>query len=108
MQSWRRIYHPAYLKLRSDYDSRTRAWIEVKEDLVCANPLAWPPLKGTGFIRRYKGGKLRILYALSTERPDLWEDPPEGSELAFLHFDMRDERTYKEALTFLRRNRLID
>ena len=76
--------------------------------LIAAAPLANPFLKyELSGIRKYKGGKLRILYALSTERQELWGGPLQEEEILFLYVDLRSDDTYKEALKHLRKHNLV-
>ncbi|MBF0538598.1 MAG: hypothetical protein HQL03_10145 [Nitrospirae bacterium] len=75
--------------------------INNKEELILSHPTAHPllrhKLKG---IRRYKSGRIRIFYALSTEQPYIWESkpekPPEEPEIMFLYVDLRNDDTYKD------------
>lgn len=108
MSSWRKSYHELYLQLKSKYDPRVIQWITTKEEIIASAPLSFGFLKHelTG-IRRYKSGKLRIFYALSTEKVDLWSTAPKEPEILFLYVDLRKEETYKEALKLLRKHQIV-
>lgn len=58
-------------------------------------------------IRRYKTGKLRILYAISTESPELFVPPISEKEIIFLYVDLRSDNTYKEAYKLLKKEGLL-
>lgn len=108
MKSCQKRYSHVYLQLKDEFDPKVREWINNKEDLIASAPLANPLLKHTLHgIRRYKSGKLRILYTLSTEKPDLWSDKPSELEVMFMYVDLRSEETYSEALNFLKKQGLL-
>ena len=108
MTSWQKNYHSLYLKLKSNFDSHVIQWISEKEEIIASTPLSFPSLKHelTG-IRRFKSGKLRILYVLSTERKDYWKVLPQNPEILYLYLDLRKEETYTEALKLLRRHKIL-
>jgi len=108
MKYCQKRYSQIYLQLKEEFDPKVKEWINNKEDLIASAPLANPPLKHhLHGIRRYKSGKLRILYALSTEKSELWGDKPTELEIMFLHVDLRSEETYSEALRLLKKQGLL-
>lgn len=108
MQAWQKNYHKLYLELKNEYDPHVIQWISGKEDVISSAPFAHGILgHQLSGIRRYKGGKLRILYVLSTEKPSLWDSSPPEQELLFLYVDLRCDDTYKEALSLLRKHQII-
>jgi mRNA-degrading endonuclease RelE of RelBE toxin-antitoxin system len=108
MKSCQKRYFPVYLQLKEEFDPKVREWINNKEDLISSAPLANPSLKHTLHgIRRFKSGKLRILYALSSEKPEIWSDEPTELEIMFLYVDLRSEETYSEALRLLKKEGLL-
>ena len=105
MTSWQKKYHELYLSCKTTFDPHVVRWITEKEAIIAAVPLANPFLKyELSGIRKYKGGKLRILYALSTEKQELWDCLPESCEILFLYVDLRSDDTYKDALKLLRKH----
>ena len=82
----RRNYHEFYNKTKHEHDKKVIEYISQKEEIVCAHPFDYPLLKHDfNKIRRAKcGKKLRIFYAMSTERPDLWDNAPDEIEIIFL------------------------
>lgn len=105
--SWQKRYQESYLQLKNEFDVHVAQWISEKEEIIASAPLANPLLKyDLPGIRRYKSGKLRILYALSAEKPDAWEQPPTSNEIIFLFVDLRKDETYKEALKLLRSQKI--
>lgn len=108
MTPWHKRYHPLYEKLKSGYDPRVVEWISEKEERIVAAPFSFPSLRHRlSKVRRFKSGKLRILYVLSTEREQFWESPPHAQEILFLYVDLRSEETYTEALKLLRKHRVL-
>ena len=106
--SWLKKYHELYLACKSAFDPHVARWISEKEEIIAAAPLANPFLKHElSGIRKYKGGKLRILYTLSTERQDLWGGPLVEDEILYLYVDLRSDDTYKDALKLLRKHNLV-
>ena len=107
-QTWQKRFHPLYLQVKSEFDPHVIEWITKKEDYICASPQSNPLLKHDfPGIRRYKTGKLRILYALSTEAAQYWEKKPETPELMLLYVDLRSDDTYKDALKALRKHSIL-
>jgi len=89
---------PIYHELKDEFDPHVRQGIATKENIIVEAPYSSPMLKHElNGIRRFKSGKIRILYALSTEKPIFWESPPTPPEVIFLYVDMRKDETYKEA-----------
>lgn len=104
MTSWKKSYSEFYLKLKEPFSPRLTALINTKEDIIVASPLSNPLMKHELYgIRRFKAGKLRILYALSTERVDLWENKISTTEIRFLYVGLRDNDTYNEAFRNIRK-----
>lgn len=105
---WEKNYHRCYLSLRDRFDPRVIQWISEKEEIIISAPLSFPFLRhNLAGIRKYKAGKLRILYALSTEKADIWETVPDEPEVMFLYVDLRSDETYKEALKLLRKYGIV-
>lgn len=72
--------------------------------MIISSPFSFPLLKHISYkVRRFKGGKIRILYALSTEAPTFWDTPPKLPEIMFLFIDLRSEETYNDALKILKK-----
>lgn len=108
MNSCKKRYSDVYLKLKNEFDPNVREWITNKEELITSAPLSNPPLKHQLHgIRRYKSGKLRILYALSTEKAELWADAPLELEVMFLYVDLKSEETYTDAFKLLKKRGLL-
>lgn len=108
MTYWEKRYHSLYLELRTQHDPRVVQWISEKEEIVASSPFSHPLLKhDLQGIRRFKSGKLRIFYAISTEKADFWQAPPQNQEILFLYVDLRKDETYTEALKFLRKHRIL-
>lgn len=108
MKPWRKRYHELYLKLRSEFDSHVIRWIAEKEEIIVSAPCSFGFLKHElSGIRKFKSGKLRILYVLSEEKPDIWGEPPKEPEIMFLYVDLRKDETYKEALKLLRKHGVV-
>ena len=108
MRPWRKRYHELYLKLRSEFDSHVIQWIAEKEEIIVSAPLSFGFLKHElSGVRKFKSGKLRILYVLSEEKPDIWDVPPEEPEIMFLYVDLRRDETYIEALKLLRKHGIV-
>lgn len=108
--SWQTKYHPLYSQLKSQFDPHVIELITNKENLICRSPQSHSLLKydfSGAKIRRYKSGKLRILYALSTEANSLWDDQPQIPEIIFLYVDLRKDETYSDALKALRRHDIL-
>ena len=105
---WKKKYHELYLQIKSELDSHVIEWVTNKEEIILASPLNYPSLKHKfSRVRRYKSGKLRILYVLSTEFPECWEENPQEPEILFLYVDLRKDETYSEALKMLRKHRIL-
>ncbi len=114
MSSCQKKYHSIYLKQKEKFDARVIEWIDTKEEIIITTPNTNPFLKHEFSrikIRRYKSGKLRILYAISTEcpDPDLFDPPPSNDikEVIFLYVDLRSDNTYKEASKLLKRGKFL-
>lgn len=107
-QSWQKKYHSLYEEAKAEHDHHVIEWISKKEEYIALAPLSHPLLKHDfPDIRRYKSGKIRILYALSTEKPELWETPPASPEILFLFVDLRSDETYSQALKLLRKHQIL-
>lgn len=108
MKSWRKSYHKLYTHLKFQFDPRVIQWISEKEEIIISSPFSFGFL---GYelagIRKYKGGKLRILYTLSTEKADIWETVPGEPEAMFIYVDLRSDETYKDALKLLRKHGVL-
>ena len=103
--TWRKRFHDLYLKLKNEFDRRFIDSIEQKERIIQNVPLKFPYLKGTSIpIRKFKSGKIRILYALSTEAPELWEESPKQPEIMFIFVGLRTDKMYKDAFKLLKRS----
>lgn len=107
-------YHKLYLSKRDELDKNVINLVVKKEEIICSAPYNNPLLKYTlSGIRRYKSGKIRILYVLSDDKKwhKLWIEAcgnvPENLEILFLFVDLRSDDTYKGALKFLRRNNIL-
>lgn len=109
MTTWQKNYHPLYQEIKSQFDSHLIELISQKEAIIASSPLAHPHLKHKlNRVRRYKSGsKIRIIYVLSTERPELWESIPDNPEILFLYVELRSDETYDNALKYLRKHRLL-
>ena len=109
--TWKISYHEEYLKDKQEFDSHVIQLIEQKEIFIQTFPLSNPPLKykpySERFIRKYKSGKIRIFYILSTERPDLWKVIPQENEIRFLLIKIRGDDTYEDAKKMLKREEII-
>lgn len=108
-QSFQKKYHKLYQDAKAEHDPHVIEWISKKEDIVASAPFSFSMLKHDfPNIRRFKGGgKIRIFYALSTEKPELWETPPQSPEILFLYVDLRSDETYTEALKLLRKHQIL-
>lgn len=105
---WQKKYHPLYDQVKSQFDRNVIEYITKKEDYICAAPLSNSLLKyDFPGIRRYKSGKFRILYILSTESEKYWSQKPPQAEILFLYVDLRSDDTYKEALKALRKHDIL-
>ncbi|RJQ26672.1 MAG: hypothetical protein C4589_09525 [Peptococcaceae bacterium] len=94
--------------MKSNFDPRVIQWITGKEEIIASVPFSFAFLgHELSGIRKFKSGKLRILYVLSEEKPDIWNTPPEKPEIMFLYVDLRKDETYKEALKFLRKHGIV-
>jgi hypothetical protein len=103
-ESWGRNYHESYLQQKSQFDPRVFQLISTKEEIIISSPFSSPLLKHIPYkVHRFKGGKIRILYALSTEAPSFWDSPPESPEIMFLFADLRSDETYNDALKILKK-----
>lgn len=105
-------YLQVYLSAREELDRKTQELIIQKEILIEQSPTSHEFLKKPlEKIRKFKAGKIRIYYALSTERPDLWEriygSPPQEPEILFLYVALRDDKTYSELYKVLIRQGLL-
>jgi hypothetical protein len=110
MNCWQKRYHQLYSQSKSQFDSHVIELITAKENFICDSPYTNPLLKydfSGASIRRYKSGKIRILYALSVEAVNLWDGKPEAPEVIFLYVDLRRDETYSEALKALRRHDVL-
>lgn len=109
MDSYLKRYHDIYQQQKEKFDPRVIEWIDTKEEFVITSPYTNPILKHNfSKIRRYKSGKLRILYAISNERPDLFIPPATNNiEMIFLYVGLRSDETYKEAYKLLRKEGLL-
>lgn len=109
MDSCLKRYHDIYQQQKEKFDARVIEWIDTKEEIIIISPNTNPILKHKfSKIRRYKSGKLRILYAISTERPDLFTPPASNTiEVIFLYVGLRSDETYKEAYILLRKEGLL-
>ena len=98
-------YHELYRKCFDDFDSHVRNKIFEKEQIILAEPFQPPFLKhDLQGIRRFKSGKIRISYALSKEKPELWgNEPPEELEIYFLFVGIREDKSYKIAYNLLKK-----
>lgn len=106
--SWEKKFHELYLQSKCEFDPRVIEWISSKEDYICASPQSHPLLKHDfPGIRRYKSGKLRILYTLSTESQQYWKEIPQNPQILFLYVDLRSDETYIEALKALRKHDIL-
>lgn len=108
MNQWLQRYSKTYLQARECFDRYVQRLISQKEVQILENPYAHPLLKSPFLgVRRYKGGKLRIYYTLSTENPSAWHvlygQTPQTNELIFLYVDMRSDDTYTELYKELKR-----
>jgi|GEM_PF-2783458 len=100
--TWQKRYHDSYLELKNEFDPRLIDRIEQKEQIIQNAPFKFRPLKGMPIpIRKYKAGKIRILYALSTEAPELWEESPKQPEIMFIFVGLRTDKMYKDAIKLL-------
>lgn len=109
MPPCQKSYHNLYLQQKQKFDSHVIEWVRSKEDIIVSSPLSNPLMKHDfSGIRRFKSGKLRILYAISTEKPDLWNTPPLLLEVMFLYVDMRHDETYTQAYTLLKKGGIFD
>ncbi len=105
---WKKTYHDSYRECLKKHDFRVSQYITSKEDIVASHPVAYSYLGNKlRNIRKFKSGKLRILYALSTELPSLWEHSPQENEILFLYIGFRDERTYMIAEKLLKKHNVI-
>ncbi len=112
MNSCQKRYHSIYLQQKEKFDSKVIEWIDTKEEIIITTPNTNPFLKHEFSkikIRRYKTGKLRILYAISTESPNLFTPPltDEIKEVIFLYVGLRGDNTYKEASKLLKKGNLL-
>jgi len=108
MKSWQKSYHKLYLESKSNFDSQVIQWITGKEEIIISAPFSFGFLSHElSGIRKFKSGKLRILYILSIEKLDIWDVPPKEPEIMFLYVDLRKDETYKEALKLLRKHGII-
>jgi len=100
--TWQKRYHDSYLESKNEIDPRLIDRIEQKEQIIQNVPLKFPYLKGTSIrIRKFKSGKIRILYALSTEAPELWEETPKQPEIMFIFVGLRSDKMYEDAFKLL-------
>ena len=71
---------------------------------IISSPFSFPLLKHIPYkVHRFKGGKIRILYALSPEAPIFWDSLPGLPEIIFLFVDLRSDETYNDALKILKK-----
>ena len=81
-----------------------RSIISSKEEIIISSPFSFPLLKHIPYkVHRFKGGKIRILYALSPEAPIFWDSLPGLPEIIFLFVDLRSDETYNDALKILKK-----
>lgn len=106
-KNWKKIYHPFYQELRDSNDPYIIEWIILKENIIAENPKVYGMLghKLQG-IRKYKTGKLRILFVLLNEHPISKEFLRNG-EILFLYAGLRKKDTYIEAERYLEKRRII-
>ncbi len=105
---WQISYHETYLKSKNEFDPHLIQWIDSKERIIQTSPISHPFLKKPLFkIRKFRSGKLRILYALSTERPELWKDNPPDKGVILLFCDLRTEETYDEVLKEFKKHGIV-
>lgn len=102
-------YHSLYQECLKDLDPYLKDRITEKEFIIKTDPVRWPPLKGIGsIIRRFRSGKIRILYAISSETPDLWgEETPAVREIYFLYVGLRGDKFYDVATKILQKENII-
>ena len=103
-------YSPLYLQLKNSFDSHLQTYISQKEELILASPFScdfltkpFSPYK----IRRFKSGKVRILYVIYKESPGFWQDlnmqAQCDNEILFLFVGLRNSKTYELAYKLLKR-----
>ena len=106
--SWQKNFHDLYLETRSQFDPHVIEWISKKEDYITASPQSHSFLKHDfQGIRRYKSGKLRILYVLSTESKQIWKEEPKTPGILFLYVDLRSDETYSEAVKAFKKHKIL-
>ncbi|MEO5360826.1 MAG: hypothetical protein H7843_10335 [Nitrospirota bacterium] len=95
-------YSEHYKILKSEFPPKLIDLISAKEEIIVSSPTTNPLLKQQSKnIRRFKSGKLRILYALSVESADLWGCEPSDPEIMFLYVGLRNNNTYDDAYKYL-------
>ncbi len=106
--NWQKRYHDLYAQLKEEQDPYVIQLIVKKEEIILSAPFSNPLLKHDfPGIRRFKSGKIRILYALSTEAERFWNENPASPEIMFLYIDLRNDETYSDALKLLRKHNLV-
>lgn len=102
MTYWKKRYSESYQKLKAAFPSRFVELINAKEEIIVSSPTTNPFLKHKFInIRRYKAGKIRIIYCLSTERIDMWENEPAEPEVMFIYVRLKSNNTYDDAYKYL-------
>lgn len=95
-------YSEDYKRLKSEFPIKLIESISSKEEIILSSPTTNPLLKHQSInVRRFKSGKIRILYALSTEYADLWQSEPPTPEIMFLYVGLRNNKTYDDAFKYL-------
>ncbi|KWT84132.1 hypothetical protein ASN18_2060 [Candidatus Magnetominusculus xianensis] len=100
-------YSEHYKILKSEFPPKLIDLISAKEDIIVSSPIVSSPTTNpllkhqSKNIRRFKSGKLRILYALSVESADLWGCEPSDPEIMFLYVGLRNNNTYDDAYKYL-------
>ena len=108
LTTWQKRYHDLYAQLKEEHDPYVIQLISKKEEIILAAPYSYALLKHDfPDIRRFKSGKVRILYALSTEAERFWPEKPATPEIIFLYVDLRNDETYTTALKLLRKHNLV-
>lgn len=100
-------YHPCYLRLLDDLDKAVRLYVQSKERLVSASPLSNSFLRHELTSFRYYRNKIRIVYTLHSEHPELWSVPPPQDEIMLLYVGLRNNDTYGDAYKILASEGLI-
>ncbi len=106
--TYSKIYHQSYSDSLSNLDPGVAQHIRSKEDIPAADPFSCPLNKGNlNRYRKFKSRRIRILFCLDQEHPDLWEVPPENREIMFCWAGLRNNNTYTKAYKCLSKFGLI-